>query len=175
MTHTEHSNNELRYLAHKINDYEYGLYQIIKSLVFYPMKDSNELREAVALWSSDEYKAIIKYGHISRWNTSNVTDMMGMFTNAYNFNGDIGGWNTSNVTDMSNMFHWAKEFNQNIGSWDTSNVTDMRFMFSYAKEFNQHIGEWDTSNVTCMRYMFNNVREFNQDISRWDTSNLIYM
>ena len=30
MTHTiEHSNDELMYLVHKINDYEYGLYQIL--------------------------------------------------------------------------------------------------------------------------------------------------
>jgi len=34
----EHTNDELRYLLHKINDYEYGLYQIIKSLVFYKRK-----------------------------------------------------------------------------------------------------------------------------------------
>ena len=45
-THTiKHSNDELMYLLHKINDYESGLYQIILSLVFYQMKDSNELRD----------------------------------------------------------------------------------------------------------------------------------
>jgi hypothetical protein len=50
MTHTmKHSNDELRYLEHKINDYESGLYQIIKSRVFYKMNDSEELREAVKL------------------------------------------------------------------------------------------------------------------------------
>jgi hypothetical protein len=45
-THTtEPSNDELCSLLHKINDYESGLYQIILSLVFYQMKDSNELRD----------------------------------------------------------------------------------------------------------------------------------
>jgi hypothetical protein len=41
--------NTLQNLLNKINDYESGLYQIIKSLVFYQMKDSEELREAVIL------------------------------------------------------------------------------------------------------------------------------
>ena len=73
-------------------------------VVFYPMKDSNELREAVKLWLSDESKALKTYGHISLWNTSNVTDMSKMFYNANEFNDDIGNWDTSKVTDMSLMF-----------------------------------------------------------------------
>ena len=86
ITHTmKPSINELRYLVHKINDYEYGLYKIILSLVFYPMKDSNELREAVKLWLTNESTSITKYGHIGNWNTSNVTDMSSMFFGATNF------------------------------------------------------------------------------------------
>jgi surface protein len=69
------------------------------------MKDSKELRKAVKLWLEAESIAIIKYGHISLWDTSNVTDMRRLFGNATNFNQDIGGWNTSNVTDMSLMFY----------------------------------------------------------------------
>jgi len=42
----EHFNEELCTILRNINEYEYGLYQIIKSLVFYPMKDSDELRKA---------------------------------------------------------------------------------------------------------------------------------
>ena len=87
------------------------------------MKDSDEFREAVKLWLTNESKAIIKYGHISRWDTSNVTDMSFMFSEAHNF-----------------KFNNAREFNQYIGNWDTSNVTGMRLMFYDAKEFNQDIG-----------------------------------
>jgi surface protein len=134
MTNTmKPSNDALRCLLHKINDYESGLYHIIKSLVFYPMKDSNELRKAVKLWLRDESKAIIKYGHISLWNTSNVTNMSNMFNGATNFNEDIGNWDTSNVTDMSSMFYDAYKFNQDIGWWDTSKVTNMNRMFYSAR------------------------------------------
>ena len=170
-THTmKPSNDALRGLLHKINEYESGLYQIILSLVFYQMKDSDELREAVALWLSDESKAITKYGHIGLWNTSNVTNMNHMFSCAEEFNEDIGGWDTSNVTNMACMFHNAHKFNQDIGGWKTSKVTNMVCMFQGATNFNQDIGNWDTSNVTNMREMFYGAHNFNHDIGGWDTS-----
>ena len=142
------NNYELRALLHKIHSYEPGLYNTIMRSVFYPMKDSDELRESVTLWLDDESKAITKYGHIGNWNTSNVTDMSKLFCCcARKFNEDIGCWDTSNVTDMSFMFQYAPIFNQYIGRWDTSNVTDMSAMFNCAYKFNQDIGEWDTSKV----------------------------
>ena len=42
---------------------------------------------------------------------------------------------TSNVTNMRGMFSWAKSFNQPVGNWDTSNVTDMRWMFLGATSY----------------------------------------
>ena len=74
-THTmEPSNDALRGLLCNIHSYESELYNTIMRSVFYPMKDSDELREAVKLWLRDEFTAILKYGHISLWDTSNVTD-----------------------------------------------------------------------------------------------------
>jgi surface protein len=121
---------------------------------------------------------------ITNWNTSNVTDMGGMFeglvegrgaNDPNNFNGDIGNWDTSSVTSMNDMFNTATAFNQNIGSWDTSSVTDMGFMFSDATAFNQNIGSWDTSSVTNMHNMFYKATAFNQDIGSWDTSSVTDM
>src|SRR5690554_2320355 len=79
---------------------------------------------------------------------SGVTNMSGMFDNAYAFNQDIGSWDVSNVTNMERMFRYAAAFNQNIGNWDVSNVTDMAYMFVNASAFNQNIGNWNVSNVT---------------------------
>ena len=61
---------------------------------------------------------------------------------------------TSNVTDMKGLFYRAESFNQPIGIWDTSNVTDMSDMFAGAESFNQPIGNWNTSKVTNMFSMF---------------------
>ena len=123
--HSTHTNDALRCLLHKIHSYEPFIYNTIMISIFYQMKDSEELREAVKLWLTNESKAIKTYGHISLWNTSNVTDMSKMFWCSNNFNGDIGKWDTSNVTDMCYMFFGAKEFNQDIGGWNISNVTNM--------------------------------------------------
>ncbi|MDQ0568118.1 BspA family leucine-rich repeat surface protein [Mycoplasma yeatsii] len=112
---------------------------------------------------------------LDKWNTSNVTNMQGMFGGARSFNQDISNWNTSNVTEMSGMFWWATNFNQPIGNWNTSNVTDMSVMFDSAQSFNQDISNWNTSNVTNMSGMFWWATNFNQDISNWNTSNVAYM
>ncbi len=47
--------------------------------------------------------------------------MSGMFERSV-FNGDISNWNTSNVTNMAGMFAYANLFNQDLNNWDTSNV-----------------------------------------------------
>jgi len=91
------------------------------------------------------------------------------------FNGDIGDWDTSQVTDMYGMFMDCDDFNQDLNGWDTSSVSSMAYMFNNARTFNQNIGNWDTSSVTTMRYMFNGAREFNQDIGNWDTSEVTDM
>ena len=164
----KHSNDELCTLLHKIHSYEPNIYNTIMRSAFYQMKDSDELRKAVKLWLRDESKAITKYGHISLWDTSNVTDMSKMFNGTTNFNHDISKWDTSNVTNMRCMFFEARKFNQYIGNWDTSNVTNMSQMFGGAMEFNKDIGGWDTSKVTNMNHMFYDAHKFNQDIGGWN-------
>ncbi|MCK8461946.1 BspA family leucine-rich repeat surface protein [Mycoplasma capricolum subsp. capricolum] len=112
---------------------------------------------------------------IQYWDTSKVTNMAGMFSNAYTFNQPIGKWDTSKVKNMSGMFCFAESFNQDISMWNTSNIENMSHMFYYAKNFNQPIGNWNTSNVINMSRMFYEAKNFNQPIGNWNTSNVKYM
>ena len=64
-------------------------------------KFNNEtLKGAVEEYLRDERSAIRKYGDISKWNVSNVTDMSLMFYEARSFNGDLSKWNVSNVREL---------------------------------------------------------------------------
>ena len=78
-----------------------------------------------------------KYGEISNWDVSNVTNMAGMFKNAISFNQPLNDWNVSNVLDMSQMFENAESFNQPLNKWNVSKVRDMNGMFMKASSFNQ--------------------------------------
>jgi surface protein len=109
---------------------------------------------------------------ISRWDTSNVTNMNSVFQGATSFNQNISIWDTTKVMDMSYMFSGATSFNQNISLWNTSNVIYMDYMFEAASSFNQDISKWDVSNVVSMGSMFAETYHFNQDISKWNTSNV---
>ena len=85
--------------------------KIIKEYLFKP-KSKNELKKAVNLWRENKEEALNKYGHISNWDTSLITD-------------------------MSELFSSKKDFNDNINNWDVSSVTEMYFMFGHTTKFNQ--------------------------------------
>ena len=52
-------------------------------------------------WDDDRQASTERYGHISNWDTSRVTDMSFVFYKATSFKSDISNWDTSQVTDMS--------------------------------------------------------------------------
>lgn len=105
---------------------------------------------------------------IGDFDTSNVTDMYGMFHDAERFNRPVN-FDTSNVTNMRMMFDGAEAFNQPVNFTDTSKVTNMNRMFLEAPAFNQPLN-FDTSNVTDMAAMFYGAKTFNQDLSAWNVS-----
>ena len=133
------------------------------------------LGDAVKEWLDNAEEAKKKYGHISDWDVSEVTDFINLFKGARNFNEDLSRWDTGKVTDMGGMFDGASSFNQPLNSWDTSNVTNMRCMFTLASSFNQPLNSWDTSNVTDMSYMFVEASSFGQPLNDWNTENLMDM
>ena len=122
---------------------------------FKSMKQNNEtIKKAVKEWLLDAVSAEAKYGHISGWDTSEVTDMSYLFSGAESFNQPLNNWDVSSVTSMYSMFKKAKSFNQPLDNWDVSNVIDMSWMFSDAKSFNQPLEKWDISNLHDLAEIF---------------------
>jgi len=119
--------------------------------------DNESIRVAVRGYlagGTHKSRIVAKYGDISDWDVSNVTDMNRMFASATNFNQSLNNWDVSKVTDMSQMFDHATNFNQPLNKWDVSKVTDMGEMFWGATNFNHSLDNWDVSKVTDMRGMF---------------------
>ena len=149
------------------------LSRLIEYVIFKP-ETKEKLKVAVNLWCESPEEAEKKYGHISIWNVSLITDMSRLFEGKEDFQEDISKWNVSNVTDMSYMF-CETYFNGNLEDWDVSSVTNMSNMFCGAHEFNQPLEGWDVSNVTNMSSMFYETDEFNQPLNHWDISNVTDM
>ena len=155
--------------------------------------------------SSLFYYSKLKEINLDNWNTSNVTDMSGMFLgssgveklnisnlntkNVKSMNGmfsnlegsgfknlDLSKWNTSNLTDIGRMFtlNYSVE-NVNVSNWNTSKITTMQDSFSGAHNLKEIKGieSWNTSNVKTINNMFafsENLKFLN--LSKWDTSNV---
>ena len=119
---------------------------------------------------------------LSTLDTSNVTDMNGMFYGCSNLT-SIPQLDTSKVTNMRCMFQACRNLTT-IPQLDTSNVTDMSKMFSglYAYDATStsfymkltSIPLFDTSKVTRMDDMFYQCYELT-NIPQLDTSNVTDM
>ena len=54
--------------------------------------NDNQLKRAYEYWTENPEKAEVKYGHISSWDTSNVTDITEIYFKALETGIDISGW-----------------------------------------------------------------------------------
>ena len=131
---------------------------------------------------------LTKVGRINEWNTSSITSMVNVFTNAYNFDDNIGAWDVANVNSMAGMFNVTVpisvgrgRFNNGgsdtIKNWNTANVTSLQTTFQNQIKFNQEVGLWNTVkntslfgtfSVTSTFGVFNNAGS--SSIGSWNTS-----
>jgi serine/threonine protein kinase/heme exporter protein D len=162
------------------------------------IETEEDLKDATGLWRTDRDTALEQYGAIeawdtsrlsdlglfsfsaganfnedvSRWDTGQVTNLVGAFFELVSFNQDLSKWDTANVGAMTSLFDGASSFNQDLNRWQTTDVTMMRAMFSRAELFNGNVGDWDTSRVVNAERMFLRASRFNQSLSKWDVSKL---
>ncbi len=148
------------------------IYVIFKSIMPSKYDRSDEdIKRAADDWCSNSIMATEKYGHISKWNTSLVTNMQMLFYSKPTFSEDISKWDVSNVRNMNSMFN-STPFRGDISRWNVSNVTDMSHMFQMSRTFNGDISTWNVSSVTNMKCMFHKAESFNRDLSKWNVSNV---
>ena len=110
----------------------------------------------------------------------NLTTENGVSTNDPNLKQmDLTNLDTSNLTDMSGMFCGAYKGKSlgNLSGWDVSHVTNMQQMFdentydSPALESLDGINRWNVSNVQNILCLFRNDTNLKDiDISGWDLS-----
>ncbi len=112
-------------------------------------------------------------------NTSDVTDMAGMFANCESLSTlDLSGFNTENVQNMERMFNGCRILTTlDLSSFNTSNVTRMCQMFSNCGALaSLDLSGFNTSNVTTMSGMFHSCRSLvTLDLSGFNTSNVTDM
>ena len=94
----------------------------------------------------------------SAFDTSNVTNMCGMFFACNTTSLDLSSFNTSNVTDMSMMFYMCRNLTSlDLSNFNTTNVTDMSMMFCECRNLTSlDLSSFNTSNVTDIHQMFAN-------------------
>lgn len=122
--------------------------------------------------------AAVKKLDLSKWNTSNVTNMYGTFNRAQNLTElNLDNWDTGKVTDMRSMFSATKVASLDLSHFNTSNVTDMGYMFqSCGALTNLNLANWNTKKVTNMTTMFKHCTVIEElDLSSFDTSNVTNM
>lgn len=116
---------------------------------------------------------------MSRFDTSNVTDMRYMFYDMENLAEiNLSGFDTSKVTGMSGMFSECISLKElDLSDFRTENVTDMHAMFSGCSALTElDLSSFNTSNVTDMNWMFCGCSSLMLlDLSNFDTANVIDM
>lgn len=104
-------------------------------------------------------------------NTSNVTDMSGMFCTAQVESLDLSHFDTSKVTNMAEMFGCNKLKSLDLSTFDTGNVINMNGMFAGCESLTSlDVSHLNTQNVTDMGSMFYGVRVATLDLSNFNTS-----
>lgn len=113
---------------------------------------------------------------ISNLNTSEVTDMTGMFFHCEKLAGvDVSGFETAKVTSMYRMFCNCKSLKSvDVSGFNTAKVKDMSWMFGFCEQLAAvDVSNFNTSNVTAMRCMFVECKKLRSiDVSHFDTSKL---
>ena len=116
---------------------------------------------------------------VSKWNTSRVENMKGVFDTTGLTSVDVSKWNTFACKNMTAMFQNSHSLKVlDLANWDVSKVTEMNAMFQSSVsttpmqlEEIRGIENWNTASVTAMMQVFQRCGSLTKlDLSKWDVS-----
>ncbi len=108
-------------------------------------------------WWFEGFKNLTKIQGLEYLNTSNVTDMYGMFSGCSSLTTlDLSKFNTEKVTNMKGMFSFCSNLTTlNLSNFNTENITDMARMFEKCVRLTTlDVSKFNTENATNMSRMF---------------------
>jgi len=147
--------------------YEYDLYYNvgkIEQLILGPNFTTENAEDISFMFAGSRINNINEV--LSRLNTSNVTNMSGLFAYIFTDDLDVSSLDTTNTTDMSGMFAHTQLESLDLRHFNTSNVTNMSHMFKGRPNSTSvnprpdlgitylDISTFDLSNVENFDYMF---------------------
>ena len=128
------------------------------------------------------FKGCERLEHIAfppEFNTSNVTDMSGMFGGCSSLSSlNLSTFNTGSVTNMRCMFYGCNSLiSLDLSTFNTRSVTNMGSMFSGCSGLRSlDLSTFDTSSVQYMGLMFHECRALTSlNLSTFKTSNVTIM
>ncbi len=165
----------------------YMWYDINDKTLYYYTEASKILLNKDCTNTFRHLRALTDISGLSDFDTSNVTNMSGMFSRAHSLEdiSPIANWNTKRVTNMSSLFLGTRSDPMIISSlkplsnWDTSSLTDMSYTFQCNIGYTtlEGLENWDTSKVTSLfcTFLMNKNLTTLKGIENFDTSNVTNM
>ena len=149
---------------------------ITKAVVDASFKDFRPT--STASWFK-RFKALTAIEGLQNLNTSEVTDMNGMFSRCSGLRSlDLKNFNTSEVTNMRGMFYGCSSVTTlDLKNFNTEKVKNMSFMFAFSSALTTlDLKSFNTSNVKDMGYMFYSCSALTTlDLKNFNTSNVTDM
>ena len=114
---------------------------------------------------------------LSKINIKSTKSLKSFFNPLLTIIPDISKWDTSTVTDMSGLFKGCSLLKSlpDISNWNMSEVTDMNEMFSDCSSVVElpDMRKWNTPKLKKMQKMFYNCSNLKSiDISNFETKNV---
>ena len=113
--------------------------------------------------------------NLTSLNTSKVINMKSMFEGSNATSLNLNSFNTTNVVNMISMFQNSKATSLSLTRFNTKYVKDMTNMFSGSAATSINVSSFNTSNVASMSGMFSSTKATTLDLSSFNTSKVTNM